>query len=366
MKIINNINFNGKQLKNAVIDKLGTAPSTPIVGQIYFNDGSVTAGDKGFYIYIDSAWVELTNQTMSASDILTALLTVDGAGSGLDADKLDGQEGTYYMAATTKLNAIPAPDGSVSLNSQKITSLATPTDGTDAVNKSYVDGLIQGLDIKGSVKAASTTDIPVTRTGFVLSVDTPFPTIDGINVAILDTRILLKNQTNQEQNCLVKVTGVSGSNVTELTVLSTEMQTVGGAVNNNIFVFVEQGTTLQDTGWVLSSDNNAPIFQGTNLVWTQFSSAGIITAGNGITKTGNVVAIDTSVVARKVVGAVPSGSTTASITHSLATSDISVSVREVSTGELVLADIVVTGTGGFNLVFDTAPTTDQYRYILIG
>ena len=37
------------------------------------------------------------NETYStASEILTALLTVDGAGTLLDADKLDGQEGSYY------------------------------------------------------------------------------------------------------------------------------------------------------------------------------------------------------------------------------------------------------------------------------
>lgn len=33
----------------------------------------------------------------SAAEILTKLLTVDGSGSGLDADLLDGQEGSYYL-----------------------------------------------------------------------------------------------------------------------------------------------------------------------------------------------------------------------------------------------------------------------------
>jgi microcystin-dependent protein len=34
----------------------------------------------------------------SAAEILTAIKTVDGAGSGLDADVLDGQQGTYYRS----------------------------------------------------------------------------------------------------------------------------------------------------------------------------------------------------------------------------------------------------------------------------
>lgn len=36
----------------------------------------------------------------TASEILTAIKTVDGSGSGLDADTLDGQQGSYYYAAS--------------------------------------------------------------------------------------------------------------------------------------------------------------------------------------------------------------------------------------------------------------------------
>ena len=38
--------------------------------------------------------------SMTASEILTAVKTVDGTGSGLDADLLDGQEGSYYYPAS--------------------------------------------------------------------------------------------------------------------------------------------------------------------------------------------------------------------------------------------------------------------------
>jgi len=41
--------------------------------------------------------------------------------------------------ATTVLNSITAPTASLSLNSQKITNLATPTLNTDAATKAYVD-----------------------------------------------------------------------------------------------------------------------------------------------------------------------------------------------------------------------------------
>jgi hypothetical protein len=51
----------------------------------------------------------------TASEILTAIKTVDGAASGLDADLLDGQQGTYYLDFTNATN-IPDPNISVTLS----------------------------------------------------------------------------------------------------------------------------------------------------------------------------------------------------------------------------------------------------------
>lgn len=44
----------------------------------------------------------------TASEILTALLTVDGSGTSLDADLLDGQEGSYYLDAANLTGTIDA------------------------------------------------------------------------------------------------------------------------------------------------------------------------------------------------------------------------------------------------------------------
>ncbi len=49
---------------------------------------------------------------------------------------------------TNRLDQMTAPTGSVSLNSQKITNLATPTSNNDAVNKTYIDskiGAVSGI-----------------------------------------------------------------------------------------------------------------------------------------------------------------------------------------------------------------------------
>ena len=53
------------------------------------------------------------------------------------------------------------------------------------------------------------------------------------------------------------------------------------------FVFVEQGTTNGDNGFVLT--NNSVTLGTTALVFVQFSGAGQITAGTGLTKNGNTI-----------------------------------------------------------------------------
>lgn len=45
---------------------------------------------------------KLNSSSYTANDVLTKIKTVDGAGSGLDADLLDGQSSSYYLSTTGK------------------------------------------------------------------------------------------------------------------------------------------------------------------------------------------------------------------------------------------------------------------------
>lgn len=55
-------------------------------------DADLLDGQQGSYYLAASSY--------TAGDVKTKLLTVDGAGSGVDADLLDGQQGSYYLAAS--------------------------------------------------------------------------------------------------------------------------------------------------------------------------------------------------------------------------------------------------------------------------
>lgn len=91
------------ELKGEFDASTGSFPADPDIGDYWIvtTGGTVSAtvlvaGDE--IIYGPSGWI-IVGRNLSAGEILTLLLTADGAGSGLDADKLDGQEGSYYATA---------------------------------------------------------------------------------------------------------------------------------------------------------------------------------------------------------------------------------------------------------------------------
>lgn len=157
-----------------------------------------------------------------------------------------------------------------------------PTNGTDAVTKNYVDALKAGLDIKDSVRVASTANIAIA------TALTNGSTIDGVVVSTGD-RVLLKNQTAPAENGIYVVVASGAAS------RSTDAN-ISAEVTSGMYVFVSEGTASADMGFVLTT--NDPItLDTTSLSFTQFSGAGQITAGNGLTKTGNTLTIDTAITA---------------------------------------------------------------------
>ena len=180
---------------------------------------------------------------------------------------------------TSRLDQMAVPTASVNLNSQKIINLATPTNATDAANKDYVDSVSQGLDPKNSVHVATTTN---------LNLSSPGGTIDGVTMVSGD-RVLVKDQTTASQNGIYVWNGAASA-MTRATDADSVTKLNGGA-----FVFVEEGNTYATTGWVLQQPAGTYVLGTTALTWSQFSGAGQITAGTGLTKSGNTIALITPV-----------------------------------------------------------------------
>ncbi len=165
-------------------------------------------------------------------------------------------------------------DGSVALTGtfnaggQRITNLAlTPTSQSDAASKFYVDSVATGLDLKASVRAATTGVITLSGA----------QTVDGVSL-VAGNRVLVKDQTNKAENGIYVVASGAWSRAADADENS--------EVTAGMFCFVEEGTQNGGTGWVLITPD--PITLGTSLLeFTRFSSYGQIIAGNGLTQSGN-------------------------------------------------------------------------------
>ncbi|MCX7349343.1 MAG: hypothetical protein NTZ54_07380 [Alphaproteobacteria bacterium] len=170
---------------------------------------------------------------------------------------------------SSRLDQMAAPTAAVSLNAQKIGNLADPTAAQDAATKAYVDATRQGLDVKDSVRAATTANITLSAT----------QTVDGVALVTGD-RVLVKDQSTASANGIYLVAAGAWTRATDAD--------NSAKVTPGLFTFVEEGTANADSGWVLTT--NAPVTLGTtSLAFTQFSGAGQIAAGAGLARTGNTL-----------------------------------------------------------------------------
>lgn len=255
------------------------SPASLYNGEIAINEVGGSTAWIGYYGYGDAGGGVATSvvaafgpgvtgsltgtQTFSGTNTFTGSVTLTGTVSGTGIS-------TYVLGK--RLDEFAVPTSNISLNSNKITNLADPTSAQDAATKAYVDAARSGLDVKASVRVATTANITLSGT----------QTIDGVVVSAGD-RVLVKNQTAGAQNGIYDVAVGAWTRSTDSDT-STEF-------NSGAFTFVEEGTTNGGRGYVLTTAN--PITLGTtSLAFTMFSSSGAITAGTDLSFSGTTLNVN--------------------------------------------------------------------------
>lgn len=225
-----------------------------------------------------------TNVTITGTLDMDSGTTGTITGLATPSNSTDAATKAYVDAVdTAKLNLSGGTmSGNIAMGGNKVTGLGTPTSDADAVTKSYVDAIAQGIDAKASCKVATTANITLSGT----------QTIDGVAVIAAD-RVLVKNQTTSSENGIYVVAAGSWTRATDADAW-TELVSA--------YTFVEQGTANAANGYLCTVAAGGTL--GTTAVtFTQFSGAGQITAGAGLTKTGNQIDVATASSSRIVVNA---------------------------------------------------------------
>ena len=332
----------------------------------------------------------------------------DGAGTlSIDIDSTVTTNSGSQTLTNKTLGTGNSLSADLNANSNKITNLAAPTNSGDAANKAYVDAVSEGLHIHAAAVAATTGNID-------LSTDLENgDVVDGVTLVTGD-RVLVKSQTNAAQNgiYIVQASGAA--------VRATDFD-APSEVDGGDFIFVTGGTLYDNTGWVQTSTGVATI--GTDPInFTQFSGAGTYLAGDGLTLTGNTFSVDVTPTAgnasltntggavevkvntndglevtgsglginngtgltfsggalvfdtangygtRKLAFNLGDGSATSyTVNHALATRDVTVHVYENgSPYAQVEADVEHTDSNNLTIKFASAPTSNQYRVVVVG
>ena len=239
-----------------------------------------------------------TSPTFTTS-ILTPVVTTTGATSlTLNTNSSGvGASITVQSGTDSNVNLLPSGTGTVDVGSARITNLATPTQSTDATTKAYVDATASGLDIKQSVRLSTTANLTATASGtgagktLTNSGTQAVFAVDSVT-AVQGDRVLVKNQTTGANNGVYTVTTVGTASTNWVLTRATDADnTPGGEVTSGMFTFIEEGSTLANTGWVLSTTGTITL-DTTGLTFSQFSGAGTYLASGGVQLVGNTFSVN--------------------------------------------------------------------------
>jgi hypothetical protein len=236
---------------------LQTARTIAISGGV---TGTATSFNGTSNIAIAVTQIDVANASV------VGVLPVSNGGTGSSTSTGSGSVVLSVSAALTG-----TPTALTAASGTNTTQLATTEFVTTAV-----DTARSGLDVKASVVVATTANITLSGT----------KTVDGVALSVGD-RVLVKNQTTGSENGIYVVASGAWSRSADA---DSDVEVTSG-----MFTFVEQGTANADSGFVLSTDGVIAVGT-TALVFAQFSGAGQIVAGSGLTKSGNTLSIDTGYV----------------------------------------------------------------------
>lgn len=378
MKFLNNLDVNGNEVQNLVLQNSGTAPSVSAkAGGIYFDTNS---GNNKIKFYNGTSWVELSvggSGTWQPYDADLASIAGLAGSSGVLvktaadtwalattssdlAGRLSDETGSGYLVFNTSPSFVTSVTTSSTSFDLFNTTATTINFGGAATtlnigNASGTVTIAGNLTVNGTVTTISSTTITVDDKNLELgSVDTPTDTtangggitLKGATDKTFNWVQSTSSWTSSENLDLAsgKVLKINGTqvlsaaeytgNAATATLATTATNVAGGAAGSLVYQTGSGATTtlaLGTSGYVLTAGASAP-------AWTKKKYT---------TTVGNNSAL------------------TFALTHGLSSTDLVVAVYTAADGSVVYPDIVHTDVDTVTLNFAVAPTSNQYKVVIL-
>jgi hypothetical protein len=320
-KYLVSIDLNKNELLNARIQNLGSAPSNPVAGQIYFDTGTNT-----LYFYNSTEWVPASGSTEVIQDVISSTVV---SGTGLTATYND-VAGTH----TIKLNDTAVTAGTYG----SITKVPTFT-----------------VDQQGRLTGASEANL-------VIPLDSQ--TTGDYVATIVGTANEVTVSPNSGHNAAVTIGLPDNVEITGNLQVGGNLNVIG-TVNsvNTTQINIEDNKVKLNSGFAGTPTTDAGILveRGTltdvEILWNETSDVWSLT-NNGT---------DYHAIARKFATTLSTSATSYTVNHKLATTDVTVQIYQAASPfAQVEADVARVDENNVSIAFAVAPTIGEYRVVVVG
>jgi len=266
----------------------GTITNAQLAGTIdatKIHDGTISNTEFGHLNGVSSAIQTQIDSKLTASNNLSDISTASTARTNLGLGDI----------ATQNASSVAITGGSIS-------GLGSPSAGSDATTKTYVDNLVAGLKTRIICRVATTANIDLTAD--LQNGDT----LDGITLST-GNKILVKDQSTASQNGIYDV--VASGTATR----NTDYDAIGELAGQ--IVVIQEGSTHADDLFLCTTDTSATL-DSDNITFTQVfpSTGGTVTqvavadsgaseftvSGSPVTSSGTISLAVNSINATKIGG----------------------------------------------------------------